>query len=393
MRRPPTTNEGAVIEDEGEASPPDPPESPAFLWLPHDAPGATLPPPLPLPDWEMRFAVTSAWRRRWLLGVLGNAGMQLALIAGIGFVLNGGDLAGIPTVMWSIGIGLALFVLVVGLMRPGPLALTLTEGGFNFEHSSFRLQAGWGSVVRLVQLGRDESTLALRLDKPGVAWERPTNAKPWRRTPYPWDTTVPLEPFALGDQSRQVQARVAGAVPALQGVPAEVVAAHAETPGRRAAGFIIGLVPIAVGMAVLSQVLGDGPVTAFLRTAIMVGLGALTLARWNGTTGERTADYVARVALGPSQEPRRTLIPVLARVYAPYALFLGIGFVLWTTSAPSVDLTAKYGPAHTCWKNDAGLISGCLMRDGTMRGDFGGTEVTCFFVEPLPATQTVFHCK
>ena len=398
-RRPPTDEEEYVEEDDddGTAPPtlpaePSPPISPDFLWLAPNAPGASLPDPQPIPGGEMRTPVTPAWRRRWLLTVIGNAAMQLAIFVGIAVVLNAGNLSRVPTVMWVLGIGIAILSLTAGLQRPGATALALDANGITFEHSSYRLKTDWGNVARLVQLGRDETTLALRLAVPAVDWERAGSAQPWRRIPYPWDMTIPLQPFTLGEPERRVQQLVAGAVPALRGVPSSVEAPHAETPGRRAAGFIIGLVPLAVLMVGYSLLLHDSLTTLVLRTLIICGLGAMSLARWNGITGERTADYVARVALGPAREPKTAVVPVLARMYAVYAVFLVLGFALSMSGTSAEDLTAKYGPAHTCWKNDAGKISGCKLSTGVMLGTVGKTQVTCFFHEPLSDTTT-FHCK
>ena len=402
MRRRPPTDDEEYVEDDDEAEdagarptlppPPKPPTTPEFMWIAPDAPGATLPDPQPIPGGEMRYSVTPSWRRRWLLAVIGSAAMQLAIFVGIGVVLNAGNLALVPSTMWVFGIAIAVASLF-SLRRPGPIAITLTEDAISYEASSFRLRCGWGSVAGLVQLGRDETTLALRLAQPEVEWERSGGAHPWRRTPYPWDMTIPLQPFTMGDPERRVQRLVAGALPSLQGVPSSVEAPHAETPGRRAAGFLIGLLPLAILMVVFSLLLHDTPATMLLRTLIICGLGAISLARWNGTTGERTADYVARVVLGPANEPRKAVVPVLARMYAVYGVFLVLGYALSLSGTSTDDLIATYGPAHTCWKSTAGKISGCELSTGQMVGTVGPTQVTCFFREPLSTTTTTFHCK
>jgi hypothetical protein len=233
--------------------------------------------------------------------VIGNAALQLAIFVGIGFILNAGNLAAVSPVMWAFGLGIALLALVASLRRPGPIALLLTADGITFEHSCFRLMADWDQVIRVVQLGADQTTLALQLEESAAFWERLASTQPWRRIPYPWDTTVPLEPFTLGDASNRVQRWVAGALPALRGVPSSVEAPRAETARRRAAGLAIGLLPLVALMVAYSLLLRDSPATLVLRALIICGLGAMSLARWNGTTGERTADFVARVVLREHQ--------------------------------------------------------------------------------------------
>ncbi len=399
-RRPPPEDEyfDDVDADEAPTAPlppaaPVPREAPAFLWLAPSAPGAVLPDPEPIAGGDVRCTVTPAWRRRWLAGVIGHAALELAIFVGIAFILNAGDLAAVPLVMWAMGLGFALLALVTGLRRPRPIALLLTADGITFEHSSYHLMANWDQVVRVVQLGADQAKLALRLEGSAAVWERPTSARPWRRIPYPWDTTVPLEPFTMGDASNHVQRWVAGALPALRGVPSSVEAPHAETPSRRAAGFAIGLLPLVALIVAFSLFLRDSPATLVLRALIICGLGAMSLAGWNGTTGERTADFVARVVLGGSNQPRRAAVPVLARVYASYVVFIALGFTLSMASTSADGLAAKYGPAHTCWTNQTGKITGCALRGGAMLGVTGVTEVTCFFAEPLPAGTLTFHCS
>jgi hypothetical protein len=372
-----------------------PPDSPDFLWLSPTAPGATLPDPKPMARDEEVFVTTRDWDRRRTLRIVGNALLQAGIFIGIVAVLNLDHLGAVPVLWWSIGVALGVVVLIGGLTRPGAVSLTLTEGGFSYEDGSFRIQSAWSNVARLVQLGGDEPALALRLHAPATAWERTSRAKPWRLVPYPWDTTVPLAPFTLGDPSREAQALVAGALPALQGVPSNVEAPHAETSGRRAIGFLIGLVPLGALAIVTNLVSGDAVPLALLRTAIIAGLGAMALIRWNGTTGERSVDYVARVILGPAKESKRSAIAVLLRTQGVFIaiLLVTVALSLSVGAATASSLTAKYGPAHTCWKNDAGKISGCQLSDGTMRGTVGTTQVTCYFTEPVPSTPQIFHCR
>jgi hypothetical protein len=377
--------------------PPPPPPGAPFLERRDDpvsatgAPGAELPRAIAIPEQAQHFVPSAAWSRRRVLGVVGNALLQTAIFFGIVGVLNLDHLGTVPMYFWGLGVGIGLMILIAGVTRPGPIALTIDRDGVTYEDSSFTLRTGWANVTRIVQLGRDETTLALRLGAPSASFERSGRVQPWRRVPYPWDATIPLAPFTDGDASREAQALVAGALPHLSGIPSLLEAPHSESLGRRVVGFVVGVVPLAVLALVVNLMAGDPAPTAVLRMAIIGGLGAMALLRWNGTTGERIVDQVTRLALGPSAEPRWKAVSVILRAHAVY-----IAILLLTLSVSllgTANLEAKYGPPHVCWKNDEGKISGCLLATGAMRGAVGTREVTCFFVEPLPSTPQTFHCK
>ena len=53
---------------------------------------------------------------------------------------------------------------------------------------------------------------------------------------------------------------------------------------------------------------------------------------------------------------------------------------------------AKRPTAHACWYQDAG-ISGCRYDSGTMEGYAIGTEITCYFFEPLPTGEWNLSCE
>ena len=59
-----------------------------------------------------------------------------------------------------------------------------------------------------------------------------------------------------------------------------------------------------------------------------------------------------------------------------------------TSVAPPV-----YGAAHQCWEASDGSINGCRMSDGSVMGSASGTQITCYFNEPLPATETTLSCQ
>ncbi len=52
-----------------------------------------------------------------------------------------------------------------------------------------------------------------------------------------------------------------------------------------------------------------------------------------------------------------------------------------------------YGAEHQCWEAADGSINGCRLDDGTVDGLASGTPLTCYFDEPLPATQTTIRCQ
>ena len=54
---------------------------------------------------------------------------------------------------------------------------------------------------------------------------------------------------------------------------------------------------------------------------------------------------------------------------------------------------SAYGPAHACWEALDGSVNGCRLASGAIMGVASGTPMTCYFKEPLSASDTSVHCS
>ena len=52
-----------------------------------------------------------------------------------------------------------------------------------------------------------------------------------------------------------------------------------------------------------------------------------------------------------------------------------------------------YGAAHQCWEAPDGSVNGCRLANGSVYGLASGTPITCYFDEPLPASNTTLRCR
>jgi hypothetical protein len=357
---------------------------------------------LPLGAEAVIFAVTDAARRRQRLRVIGSGIGWLLLFLTIVVLSNGGDLTTVPILFF----GLALFgsgsMLYNGWTKPGPISLRLSPHAVIYEDSGFRIQSAWDNVEGIVRLGTDPQALALNLRTGAVVTEDPGRNRSWRRRPYRFDRTVPLEPFLLGDPEERVLRAIGALTPGVVGWNPEIVEpAHADA-ATRILGWAIVVVPFLILLGAIFVVPGQRSWTGSLVAAVafqMVLVGGfltVSLWRWNETTAERVMDWIGRVVRAPGPDERRADVAgVVLRRWAAFGFYLLLGTSIWLTGGQTstVDLAARYGPAHQCWQDSDNKIAGCRMVNGTVRGSAGGTPVTCFFTEPLTAATVTFHCR
>lgn len=78
------------------------------------------------------------------------------------------------------------------------------------------------------------------------------------------------------------------------------------------------------------------------------------------------------------------------------ALLVATAFAPKTPAAAGGGDTVSqpaYGAAHQCWEAPDGSINGCRLANGSVEGLASGTPITCYFDEPLPASNTTLRCR
>lgn len=89
--------------------------------------------------------------------------------------------------------------------------------------------------------------------------------------------------------------------------------------------------------------------------------------------------------------PKRGGADVAFRLW-PIAALLIVGlFGASQVLGPKPTPTPGKPTAHTCYTTD-NVLNGCRYSDGTMEGEAIGTEVTCYFAEPLPTPDWRVYC-
>jgi hypothetical protein len=347
--------------------------------------------------WEVSYTVTPAAKRTAWLRIARNAVLVVVPVAALLFVVFGR----ISTFTLPVLLGAAIGTFVNGARR-GPRGLTLASEGITYRDASFTLVAPWSDVDSFVRLAARSNAVAIRLGGSSVVKEDrfPVGA-PWRRQPYPFDRTIPLEPFIDGDPEQAVIARLRDVLPAVFESDLPLERRPQVRTQWRAIGLAAALVPAAIAGAVATVLLGPRAFEAQTLRAIgvvaIIVVGSVTgaLWRWNALTGERTMDFIGRALVAPRAGERGADV---ARALAPtylvlaVALVLGFGIGRLGAATDAGGLVATYGQAHTCYLNADHKISGCLLNDRTTRGAATNSTVTCYFNEPLPTGTVTYHC-
>jgi len=348
--------------------------------------------------WRVAFDMTPAAKRKAWLAIARNAIVAGGAVLALFFVVSGRlTPAALPYV-----VAVAVGILIGGARQRGSRGLDLTTHGVTYRATLFTLSAPWGDVDSLIRLAPRPAAFALHLARPASVTEKrlPFGA-PWRRQPYPFDRTIPLEEFLDGDLEASVIGRLRDLKPSLLTSEPALLPRQPVRLEWRALGWIVGLVPFALGGGIIVALLAPPPFDAF--TARLIGAqavflaGALTvsLLRWHAPTGERTMDYVGRGLAAPRAGERRSdVVRPLASIYAIFVFAVAVGVGLGRLNASTTgDPFATYGQAHTCYFDTNHKISGCRLNDGTMRGQATNELVTCYFNEPLPESAVTFHCR
>jgi hypothetical protein len=366
------------------------------------ADAARVPPPSPVAAgdaWEHVFHATSAGRRRGNVQALASAGTSVLVFAVVLLVASSGHLDRVPLVFYGL-MGVAVATqLWTAARRWSNESLSLSKDRVEYHCASYTIEARWSSVERVVSVGSRPTALALGLDRDSVTWEKRGRVRPWRRRPYRYARTIPIEPFIDDDPDSQVMAAIWAAAPRLLGAEPADVRPRGQAWGTRLLAFAIGVTPFAIVVGGLNGHQWSEPLTLAALPEMIVSMaliGALLvqdLWAWNGTTAERIVDWVGRVVTRPeANERRRDVIGAVAATWGRFAMFLLIGLMLAISSRPSdASLEAQYGPAHSCWMA-GNTVVGCTLADGSSFGNQSGTAATCWFVEPA-TRSTRFHCR
>jgi hypothetical protein len=348
-------------------------------------------------SWEVSYEVTPAAKRKAWLRIARNAVLTVVPVATLLLVIVGR----LSTVTLPLLLGAAVGIVINGVRR-GPRGLELASEGITYRDGSFTLAASWANVDSLVRLAPRPSALAIRLASSAVVVENrfPIGA-PWRQQPFPFDRTIPLEPFIDGDPDQAVTARLREVMPSLFGMDPQLVPREPVRVRWRAIGLGASLVPVTLAGAIALALLGPRPLDAqTLRVIgavaiVLVGVLMVGLWRWHAASGERTMDYIGRGLVAPrAGESRLGVVRALAPTYGVLVLSVAIGLGVGRLAAAPTGggPAARYGQAHTCYFNANHKISGCVFNDGTTRGTATNAVVTCYFDEPVPAGTLTYHC-
>jgi hypothetical protein len=349
-------------------------------------------------DRRVSFDVTPAARRKVWLRIARNTIVAAGAVSAFFFVVSGRLTASVLPYV----VGVAGATLIAGARQRGSRGLELTPDGVTSRATLFTLSAHWSDIDSLVRLAPRPAALALHIARPASVTEKrlPLGA-PWRRQPYPFDRTIPLEQFLDGDLEESVIRRLREVKPSLFASEPALLPRQPVRLGWRALGLIAGLAPFALVGGIVIAVLAPPPFDAFTARLIaaqavfLAGALSVSLWRWHAPTGERTMDYVGRGLAAPRTGERRSdVVRPLAYIYAIFVVAVAVGFGLGRLNASTTgDLVATYGQAHACYFDTSHKLSGCRLNDGTIRGRVTTTLVTCYFNEPLPVSATTFHCR
>lgn len=349
-------------------------------------------------DDKISFEITPVARRRAALLVTRDLILSIGAVAAIAIVIAGR--------LTPVIVGLIVVVAIGSVANPVRQArarrLEMTAETVTYRDAWFTLAAPWDDVTALVRLRPTPSALALRLDTSALVTEKKALfGAPWRRQPYPFDRTIPLEPFIDGDPTDAVIARLREFMPELFDGEPMLEPGPPVTTRWRILGVAAGLVPLALGGAVAIAWFVRLPLDAatarliVIEAIILAGVLIFTLWRRVGTTGERMMDYIGRSLAAPrAEEPRIGMVRVVAPTYVRLLVFVAMGasLGLLETATTRSDLESTFGPPHTCYFDSNRKISGCLMSTGITTGTATGTLITCYFHEPLPVDTVTFHC-
>jgi hypothetical protein len=350
-----------------------------------------------VPDaWKVSYNVTPDAKRKAWLRIARNAVLTVVPVATLLWVMVGR----LSIVTLALLLGGAVGIVINGRRR-GPRELELASTGITYRDGSFTLASSWANVDSLVRLAPRPSALAMRLASSSIVVEnRFPKGAPWRQQPYPFDRTIPLEPFLDGDPDQVVTARLREVMPSLFGTDPQLEPREPLTVRWRATGLAASLVPVSLAGAVVLVLFGPRPLDAqavrvIVAVAIvLVGVLIVGLWRWHAASGERTMDYIGRGLIAPrAGESRVGVMKALAPTYGVLVLSIALGLGLGRLAAPAGGgLAATYGQAHTCYLNADHKISGCLLNNGTTRGTPTNAVLTCYFDEPIPTGTVTYHC-
>src|SRR5258706_13386510 len=251
----------------------------------------------PIDDWNedrrVSFDVTPAARRKAWLRVARNSIVAAAAVSAFFFVISGRLTASaLPYV-----VAVAGATLIAGARQRGSRGLELTAKGVTSRATLFPLTAPWSDIDSLVRLAPRPAALALHLSRPANVTEKrlPLGA-PWRRQPYPFDRTIPLEQFLDGDLGESVIRRLREVEPSLFASDPALLPRQPVRLGWRALGLIAGLVPFALVGGIVIAIFAPPPFDAFTARLIaaqavfLAGALAGSLLRLHAATGEPTID-------------------------------------------------------------------------------------------------------
>ena len=92
------------------------------------------------------------------------------------------------------------------------------------------------------------------------------------------------------------------------------------------------------------------------------------------------------------RNPKRDAWNVLLKAW-PIIVVLAIAGIAFLpgvfAGAPEPSLQSA---GHQCWAAPDGSINGCRLNDGSIDGDATGTQITCYFTEPLPSREVNLTC-
>ena len=161
--------------------------------------------------------------------------------------------------IFAVAFGVGLLVSVPLVWRSArPRTLAISEAGVAYDCSPYTLVTPWTNVRSIVVTGVGGRALALRLERGSVRREDVRRRwinhgqRPWRAPGSAWDRTVPLQPFALGDESDAVLRHIGRLVPKLVARPATrdralIFRQIAMVPFAIMLSFVVGLL-VAQGM-------------------------------------------------------------------------------------------------------------------------------------------------
>jgi hypothetical protein len=284
-----------------------------------------------LPAAAETFRPSPATRRRKWLRIVATAALVGAAVGGPLLAVSGR----LSPIILGIAIGAAVGILVNGLRLRTGMELTIAPVGVTYRTRMFTLASPWEGVAGLVQLGASPATVAIQLAGSSVVHEArfPLGA-PWRRQPYGFDRTIPLEPFLGGPGGTRLTDLLRATHPTLfDTAPTLDVPAPVE-PRWRIVGLVVGLLPAPLlGAAFLvALATSAGTVAVAIDALVFVALvagEAWLLWRWQPGGGERVVDYIGRSLVAPrSGERRAKVVRPLGTTYGWLVVGLAFGYVL-----------------------------------------------------------------